>query len=62
MPVLVLAFLLRLMCNSKFGEVGAAWPAQQAPDELQALADDLRAAVIRSGVPAPAIRKVLGIE
>ena len=62
MPVFVLAFLLRLMCNSKFGEVGAAWHAQQAPDELQALADDLRAAVIRSGVPAPAIRKVLGIE
>jgi 2-dehydropantoate 2-reductase len=62
MPVFVLALLLRLMCNSKFGEVGAAWHAQQAPDELQALADDLRAAVIRSGVPAPAIRKVLGMK
>jgi 2-dehydropantoate 2-reductase len=62
MPVSVLAFLLRLMCNSKFGEVGAAWHAQQAPDELQALAEDLRAAVIRSGVPAPAIRKVLGLK
>jgi 2-dehydropantoate 2-reductase len=61
-PVFVLARLLRLMCNSKFGEVGAAWHAQQAPDELQALADDLRAAVIRSGVPAPAIRKVLGMK
>ena len=61
-PVFVLAFLLRLMCNSKFGEVGAAWHAQQAPDELQALAEDLRAAVIRSGVPAPAIRKVLGMK
>ncbi len=60
-PVFVLAFLLRLFCNSKFGEVGAAWHAQQAPDELQALADDLRAAVLRSGVPAPALRKVLGI-
>lgn len=61
-PVFVLAFLLRLLCNSKFGEVGAAWHAQQAPDELQALADDLRAAVIRSGVPAPAIRKALSME
>jgi len=61
-PVFVLAFLLRLMCNSKFGEVGAAWHAQQAPDELLALADDLRAAVIRSGVPAPALRKVLDIK
>ena len=56
-PVFVLAFLLRLLCNSKFGEVGAAWHMQQAPDEMQALADDLRAAVIRSGVPAPAHQK-----
>jgi len=62
MPVFVLAFLLRLMCNSKFGEVGAAWHAQQASDELLALTDDLRAAVIRSGVPAPAIRKLLDIK
>jgi len=29
---------------------------------LQALADDLRAAVIRSGVPAPALRKVLDVQ
>lgn len=59
MPVFLLAWALRLLCSSKFGEVGAAWHAQQAPDELLALADDLRAAVIRSGVPAPAIRRVL---
>jgi len=61
-PVSVLAFLLRLLLNSKFGEVGAAWHAQQAPDELLALADDLRAAVIRSGIPAPAIREVLDMK
>ena len=61
-PVFVLAWVLRLFCNSKFGEVGAAWHAQQAPDELLALADDLRAAVIRSGVPAAAIRKVLDMK
>jgi 2-dehydropantoate 2-reductase len=61
-PVFVLAFLLRLLCNSKFGEVGAAWHAQQAPDELQALADDLRGAVIRSGVRAPALRRVLDVK
>ena len=58
MPVSVLALLLRRMCKSKFGEVGAAWHAQQAPDELEALADDLRAAVIRSGVPAPAFTSI----
>jgi 2-dehydropantoate 2-reductase len=62
MPVFMLVFLLRLMCKSKFGEVGAGWHAQQAPDELLALADDLRVAVVRSGVPAPAIRKVLDIK
>jgi 2-dehydropantoate 2-reductase len=60
-PVFVLAFLLRLFCNSRIGEVGAAWHAQQASDEMLALADDLRAAV-SSGVPAPAIRKVLDMK
>jgi len=55
-PVSVLALLLRLLCNSRIGEVHAA------PDEMRALADDLRAAVIRSGVPAPALRKVLDIK
>jgi len=61
-PVFVLAFLLGLLANSKFGEVGAGWHVQQAPDEMLALADDLRAAVVRSGVPAPALRKVLDMK
>ena len=61
-PVFVVAFLLRVLLHSKFGEFGGIWHAQQAPDELQALADDLRAAVIRSGVPAPALRKALNIQ
>ncbi len=61
-PVSMLAILFRLMLKSRFFEVGGIYHAQQAPDELQALADDLRAAVIRSGVPAPALRKVLDIK
>ncbi len=61
-PVFLLAWVLRLFCNSRIGEVGAAWYAQQAPDEMQTLADDLRAAVIRSGVMAPAIRRVLDMK
>jgi 2-dehydropantoate 2-reductase len=61
MPVSMLAFGLRLLFRSKFGEVGGIWHAQQAPDELQALADDLRAAVLGSSVPAPAIRKILDV-
>jgi 2-dehydropantoate 2-reductase len=60
-PVSVLAFLFRLFFNSKVGRA-AAMHGEQAPDELLALADDLRAAVIRSGVPAPAIRKVLDMN
>jgi hypothetical protein len=51
-----------VMHNSRFFEVGGIYHAQQAPDELQALADDLRAAVIRSGAPAPAIRKLFDIK
>ena len=55
-PVFLLAWVLRLFCNSRIGEVGAAWHAQQA------LADGLRAAAIRSGVLAPAIRRVLDMK
>ena len=62
LPAFVLEFLLRRLLNSKFGEVGAAWHAQQAPDELLMLADDLRAAVILSGLPAPALRKALCLK
>ena len=61
-PVFLLAWVLRLFCNLRIGEVGAAGHAQQAPDEMQALAEDLRAAVIRSGVLAPAIRGVLHMK
>ena len=61
-PVFMLAFLFRLMLKSRFFEVGGIYHAQQAPDELQALAGDLRTAVIRSGVPAPAIRKALEMK
>ena len=61
-PASLLAFLFRLLVNSRFFEVGGIYHAQQAPDELQALADDLRAAVIRSGAPAPAIRKAVRNE
>jgi hypothetical protein len=51
--------ILRLLLKSKLGEVGMSWHAQQAPDELQALADDLRQLVRASSLPVPALRKVL---
>jgi hypothetical protein len=59
--VFVLAFLLRLLANSRMGQLMGAWHAQQASGEMPALAADLRAAVIRSGVPGPALRKVLDV-
>jgi len=61
-PVFLLAWVLRLFCNSRIGEVGAPWHAQQVPDEMQTLPDGLRAAVISSGVLAPAIRRVLDMK
>jgi len=61
-PVSLLAFQLRLFLSSKIGTYGGIWHAQQAPDELEALADDLRDEVVRSGVPAPALRKLLDIQ
>jgi 2-dehydropantoate 2-reductase len=60
-PVRVLAFLFDRFLNSKMGRA-AVMHGEQAPDELQALADDLRSAVIQSGVPAPAIRRVLEMQ
>jgi 2-dehydropantoate 2-reductase len=51
---------LRLMLNSRLGEVGLAWHASKAPDEIQQLAAELQVLVDQSGLPVPAIRKVLG--
>jgi hypothetical protein len=55
-------FIFRLLFRSKLGEVGAAWHVSQAPDEMQALADDLRDMVMKSGLSVPAIRKVLDMK
>jgi 2-dehydropantoate 2-reductase len=62
MPTFMLKFFLRLLFNSRLGEVGVAWHVSRAPDEMQALADDLREMVIKSGLQVPAIRKVLDME
>ena len=51
---------LRALLNSKLGEVGLAWHCSQAPDEIHQLASELMAMVDQSGLPVPAIRKVLG--
>ena len=48
------------LLKSKMGEVGLAYHVSQAPDEVQQLAGELRLLVDRSGLPAPAIRQILG--
>jgi hypothetical protein len=44
------------------GEVGLAYHVYQAPDEMQQLANELRALVDQAGLPVPPIRKVLDLE
>jgi 2-dehydropantoate 2-reductase len=51
---------LQALLNSKLGEVGLAWHCSQAPDEIAQMAGELEALVEKSGLPVPAIRKVLG--
>jgi 2-dehydropantoate 2-reductase len=58
-PRFLLVALLRLLFASKKGEIGIAWHCSQAPDEMRHLGTELEVLVEKSGLPAPAIRKVL---
>jgi 2-dehydropantoate 2-reductase len=59
-PAFLQVLGLRLLLNSKFGEVGLAWHVSKAPDEMHQLANELKELVDRAGLPAPALRKILG--
>jgi len=59
-PRFVLVAAQRLLFSTSFAEVGAGWHCSQAPDEMRQLAMELQALVDQSGLPAPALRKVLG--
>jgi 2-dehydropantoate 2-reductase len=61
-PVFLQVAVLRLLLNSKFGEVGLAWHCSQAPDEIRELIAGLRALVEKAGIPAPAMGKLLGLR
>ncbi len=50
---------MRVLLNSKFGEVGLAWHVSKAPDEMHQLASELKELVDQAGIPVPAIRKIL---
>jgi 2-dehydropantoate 2-reductase len=61
-PSIVQVLAMRLLLNSKFGEVGLEYHVSQAPDEMQQMAMELRQLVDQAGIPLPAIRKVLAGE
>ena len=54
-----LAALFRLFLSSRYGEIGAAWHCSQAPDEMNQLATELKKLVALSGLPVPALGKIL---
>ena len=53
---------IRALFSSKLGEVGGAYHVSQAPDEMNCLAQELEVLVAKSGLPSPAIKKVLTIN
>ena len=57
-PRFVWVAALRILMATKFAEVGGGWHCSQAPDEMHQLGLELMALVEKSGLPAPATRKV----
>jgi 2-dehydropantoate 2-reductase len=53
---------MRTLLNSKIGEVGLAYHVSQAPDEMEKLASELSDLVDQAGLPAPAIKHILGVD
>jgi 2-dehydropantoate 2-reductase len=51
---------MRMLLNSKLGQVGLQYHISQAPDEMNRLVVELKELVNQAGLPVPAIRKVLG--
>lgn len=60
-PRFLIVMVFRKLLATKFVEVGLVWHTQQAPDEMMQLAEEAKALVAKSGLPVPAIRKVLGM-
>lgn len=57
-PRFVWVAALRILLATKFAEVGGGYHCSQAPDEMHQLGLELMALVEKSGLPAPALRKV----
>jgi 2-dehydropantoate 2-reductase len=59
-PRFLQVMAMRWLLRSKMGEVGLAYHVSQAPDEVQQLALELSLLADQSGLPVPAIRKIIG--
>jgi 2-dehydropantoate 2-reductase len=61
-PRFLMVAMFRILFSTKFGEVGAAYHASQAPDEMRHLSRELSVLVEKSGLPVPALRSVLALQ
>jgi 2-dehydropantoate 2-reductase len=61
-PRFLMAAMFRILFSTKFGEVGAAYHASQAPDEMRHLSRELGVLVEKSGLAVPALRAVLDLS
>jgi 2-dehydropantoate 2-reductase len=61
-PKFILQAGMSLLLRTRYTEVGAAWHCQQAPDEMQQLGIELVALVDKSGLPAPALRRIFKLS
>jgi len=61
-PRFVLVAVLRWVMPTRFMEVGGVWHVSQAPDEMEQLATELEELVEKSGLPVPALRRLLALN
>lgn len=57
-PKLILVLAMRILLATRAAEVSGAWHCMQAPDEMHQLGVELMMLVDKSGLPAPALRKL----
>jgi 2-dehydropantoate 2-reductase len=60
-PRFILVVAMHFLLATRFAEVGGAWHCTQAPDEMHQLGVELMALVDKSGLPAPALRKLFAL-
>jgi 2-dehydropantoate 2-reductase len=59
LPRFIMVAIFRAFLSSKIAEIGGGWHCAQAPDEMYQLARELKVMLEKSGLPVPALRRVL---